>query len=195
VLRGSGDTIRAALWFCDLRGFTALSDRLPRDELIALLNDYFDCMAAPLEAHGGEIVKFIGDAMLAIFPVGDKGDTAAACAGAFTAAQEARRGMHELNERRNVAGQPALGHGIALHVGDVMFGNVGAHHRLDFTVIGPAVNLASRISGLCRTLGRDLVVSAALAEHLGDRVVSLGRHDLRGVAAAVELFGLPNDRG
>jgi adenylate cyclase len=195
VLRGSGDTIRAALWFCDLRGFTALSDRLPRDELIALLNDYFDCMAAPLEAHGGEIVKFIGDAMLAIFPVGDKGDTAAACAAAFTAAQEARRGMHELNERRNVAGQPGLGHGIALHVGDVMFGNVGAHHRLDFTVIGPAVNLASRISGLCRTLGRDLVVSAALAEHLGDRVVSLGRHDLRGVAAAVELFGLPDDRG
>jgi len=187
ITRGSGETVQAAIWYCDLRGFTELSERLGRDEVLACLNDYFDCMGAPIERHQGEILKFIGDAMLALFRLDDE----PACGRAMQAALEARRAMLELNDRRRAQGLPALGFGLALHTGEVMYGNIGTASRLDFTVIGPAVNLTSRIERLCRTLGLDLLVSDTFAEHCLCPMRSLGAHHLPGVARPVEVFTLP----
>jgi adenylate cyclase len=188
ITRGSGETVAAAIWYCDLRGFTALSERLGRDALLACLNDYFDCMAGAVERQGGEILKFIGDAMLAIFPLAD----ADACRRALAAALEARAAMAALNQRRRAQGDEVLAFGIALHEGEVMYGNIGAADRLDFTIVGPAVNLTSRIEGLCRTLERDLLISDAFAGHCaGPALRSLGQHRLPGVARPVEIFTLP----
>lgn len=193
IQRGSGDTIDAAIWFCDLRGFTVLSDTLPRDAMIALLNAYFDRMAEPVQAHGGEVLKFIGDAMLAIFPV-DANDREAsarkACRAALEAAGAAVGGMEDLNRQRAQDGTPQLDFGIALHIGDVQYGNIGASNRLDYTVIGPAVNLASRIEGLCKPLGQKVLASRNFARLCTGPLVSLGLHELQGVAAQQEVFAL-----
>jgi adenylate cyclase len=187
ITRGSGETIAAAIWFCDLRGFTALSERIGRDALIACLNDYFDCMAGPVEAHGGEILKFIGDAMLAIFPL--EGEDA--CRRALAAAVEARTAMNRLNDGRRAVGEEVLAFGIALHTGEVMYGNIGAVDRLDFTVIGPAVNTTSRIEGMCRVLDCDLLVSEAFVRTCEAAPFrSLGRHALSGIERSVELYTL-----
>jgi adenylate cyclase len=188
ITRGSGQTVRAAIWFCDLRGFTELSERTDRDTLLACLNQYFDCMAKPVEEHGGEILKFIGDAMLAMFPL----ETEQACQRALQAALDARAAMGKLNGERAARGEEALGFGIALHAGDVMYGNIGAASRLDFTVIGPAVNLTSRLEKLCRSLGLDLLISdvftgmCACADYR-----SLGTHRLTGISRPVEVFTVP----
>ena len=188
ITRGSGETVRAALWFCDLRGFTVLSERTDRDTLLALLNQYFDCMAKPVEQHGGEILKFIGDAMLAMFPL----DTEQACPRALQAALDARAAMDRLNAERAARGEQALGFGIALHAGDVMYGNIGAADRLDFTVVGPAVNLTSRLERLCRTLGLDLLISDTFAGSCACADYrSLGSHRLIGIARPVEVFTVP----
>ncbi len=189
ITRGSGETVSAAIWYCDLRGFTALSERLGRDALLACLNDYFDAMAGAVEAHDGEILKFIGDAMLAIFPLAEED----ACQRALHAALDARAKMAALNARRSERGDETLGFGIALHAGEVMYGNIGSARRLDFTIIGPAVNLATRIESLCRTLGRDLLISDRFAYYfLGYELHSLGRHHLAGIARPVEVFTLPD---
>lgn len=188
ITRGSGATVHAAIWFCDLRGFTALAERSERDSVLACLNQYFDCMAAPVERHGGEILKFMGDAMLAMFPL----ETDAACERALQAALDARAAMAQLNRERLARGEEALGFGIALHIGDVMYGNIGTASRLDFTVIGPAVNLAARIEGLCRTLARDLLISDDFARLCAAAPLrSLGLHRLEGVARPVEIFTPP----
>lgn len=190
VRRGTGATLNAVLWVSDLRGFTALSDRLPREELIALLNNYFEIQGNAVEQAGGEILKFIGDGMLALWPLDGEGPDAVART-ALEAAQAAIAGMRALNAERADWGQPWLGCGIALHVGDVMYGNIGAPDRLDFTVIGPAVNLASRIEGLCQPLGRQLLTSRAFADLAGaDGLVPLGAHPVRGLTAPVEVLGL-----
>lgn len=194
IRRGSGLTMQAVLWYCDLRGFTTLSDRLALDRIIALLNGYFEIMGGAVQERGGEIVKFIGDAMLAVFaiPAGSGPEqVAAACAIALDAARDAQAGMERLNAQRAAWGQPRLGAGIALHHGDVMFGNIGAPDRLDFTVIGPAVNLVTRLEGLTRGLGRGLVTSADFARACPDAgLASLGLHPVRGLDRPVELFGL-----
>ena len=185
--RGTGETISAAIWHCDLRGFTMLSERWPRDDVIASLNAYFDTMAAPVVEAGGEILKFIGDAMLAIFPM----DEERACERAFRAALDADAGMAALNAARRAAGQDELAFGLALHVGDVMWGNIGAQQRLDFTVIGPAVNVASRLDELSKELRRPLVVSGDFAGRCSrahEVLERLGRYPLRGVEQAVEVF-------
>jgi adenylate cyclase len=188
ITRGSGETVRAAIWFCDLRGFTELSERTDRDALLACLNQYFDSMAGPVEQHGGEILKFIGDAMLAVFPL----DTNDACRRALQAALDARAAMAQLNRQRLAQGEDALGFGIALHTGDVMYGNIGTADRLDFTVIGPAVNLTSRLEGLCRALGLDLLVSDTFAGMCACADYrSLGTHRLIGIARPVEVFTVP----
>jgi adenylate cyclase len=188
ITRGSGETVRAAIWFCDLRGFTELSERTDRDTLLACLNQYFDRMAKPVEDHGGEILKFVGDAMLAVFPL----DTSDACRRALQAALDARAAMVQLNRQRLAHGGEALGFGIALHTGDVMYGNIGAANRLDFTVIGPAVNLTSRLEGLCRALGLDLLVSDTFAGMCACADYrSLGTHRLIGIARPVEVFTVP----
>jgi adenylate cyclase len=185
ITRGSGETVRAAIWFCDLRGFTALAERLDRDRLLACLNQYFDRMAKPVEDHGGEILKFIGDAMLAMFPL----DTDDACRRALQAALDARAAMAQLNRERTAQGEQTLGFGIALHAGDVLFGNIGAANRLDFTVVGPAVNLAARLEGLCRELGLNLVVSDTFAGMCATcEYRSLGKHSLVGISRPVEVF-------
>ena len=191
ITRGSAETIAAALWYCDLRGFTAMADRLPRDELIRLLNDYFACMVGPVHGHGGEVLKFIGDAMLAIFPIADDLDRDRACLNALAAAEEALADLARLNAERRAAGKPELEVGLALHTGAVMYGNIGAPDRLDFTVIGPAVNLVVRLEGLCSILGRPLIGSARFASPCGSRLQSLGHHRLKGIAEPQEVFGLP----
>jgi adenylate cyclase len=188
ITRGSGETVRAAIWLCDLRGFTELSERTDRDTLLACLNQYFDCMARPVEQHGGEILKFVGDAMLAMFPLEDD----QACPRALQAALDARAGMDRLNSERTGRGEEALAFGIALHAGDVMYGNIGAANRLDFTVIGPAVNLASRLERLCRTLGFSFLISDTFAGMCACADYrSLGRHRLLGIARPVEVFTVP----
>jgi adenylate cyclase len=191
IRRGDAETIAAALWFCDMRGFTELSERLPRDAVIATLNDYFECMAGPIHASGGEILKFIGDAVLAIFPIKDDLDRDRVCHIALAAAQDALSDLETLNERRTEAGTDPIRIGLALHTGAVMYGNIGAPERLDFTVIGPAVNLVTRIEGLCPVLGQPLLASARFASPCGSKLVSLGRHPLRGIAEEQEVFGLP----
>lgn len=192
IIRGSGTTLRAAIWTCDMRGFTTISENWPRDDVIAMLNEYFDTMAMPVEAHGGEILKFIGDAMLAVFPLA----APEACANALRAAFEAREGMRELNQRRVARDQPEIGYGIALHVGDVMYGNIGAASRLDFTVIGPAVNEAARLESLSKDLRRRVVLSGPFAGLCGcsaEFLTSLGRFRLKGVGGEMEVFGLVDD--
>jgi adenylate cyclase len=185
IRRGSGETIRAVIWLSDLRGFTTLSDRLPRDALIALLNGYFDCVGGAIEAAGGEILKFIGDAVLAIFPLGARYDLGVIARAAVGAAEKARAGLAEL---RKLPGGAELDFGVALHVGDVMYGNIGTSQRLDFTVIGPAVNLTARLESLAGALGEPIVVSADIAKALGGKAESIGRHNLKGMAAPVEAF-------
>jgi adenylate cyclase len=188
ITRGSGETVRAALWFCDLRGFTELSERTDRDTLLACLNQYFDCMAKPVEAHGGEVLKFIGDAMLAMFPL----ETEQACQRALQAALDARAAMDRLNAERSARGEEALAFGLALHAGDVMYGNIGAANRLDFTVVGPAVNLTSRLEKLCRSLGLDLLISDTFAGMCACADYrSLGTHQLTGISRDVEIFTVP----
>ena len=193
ITRGSGETIPAAIWFSDLRGFTALSQTKARDELLALLNDYFDAITAPIVEREGEILKFIGDAVLAIFPLKDDG----ACQRALDAAMAAKAALKAVNAARIKQGEAALAAGMALHVGEVMYGNIGSAERLDFTVIGPAVNLASRIEGLCPVLGADLLMSAAFKQRLDPAVMleSQGLHRLKGIEDAVEVFRLPADAG
>ncbi len=186
IRRGSGETIRAVIWFSDLRGFTPLSDRLPRDTLIALLNGYFDCVGGAIAAAGGEILKFIGDAVLAIFPLGAGRGPAEAAQAALGAAQAARAGLAAL---RALPGGDGLDFGVALHAGDVMYGNIGTAQRLDFTVIGPAVNATARLQSLASTLGEPILVSAEIAAAVGAASLeSVGRHALKGLAEPVDAF-------
>ena len=188
IRRGTGETIRAVIWTNDLRGFTVLTDRLPSAALNELLNQYFEIMAGAVMAEGGEVLKFIGDGMLAIFELADNGQIADACFSALRAARNAAAATERCNTDRVSAGKPAIRFGIALHVGEVYYGNIGAPGRLDFTVIGPAVNQASRLEKLSTELGRSIVTSAGFAASALQHLESLGFHQLRGVAEAQEVF-------
>jgi adenylate cyclase len=150
-------------------------------------------MAGPVHAHGGDVLKFIGDAMLAIFPIADDLDRDPACERALKAAKEALRDLEALNARRREQGETPIESGLALHRGTVMYGNIGAPDRLDFTVIGPAVNLVARLEPMCKPLGRRLLASASIAEPCGSTLVSIGTHTVRGFAEPLELFTLPDD--
>jgi adenylate cyclase len=189
IRRGTGMALAAVLWSSDLRGFTERSDRLPSERIIAILNALFEAQAAGIRAHGGEILKFIGDGLLAIFPIAESDAVAAVAKAAVAAAQDAISAVASLTDHPAMDGEPPLDIVIALHIGTVHYGNIGAADRLDFTVIGPAVNLVSRIENAAKTLGQPIVVSAELAAAL-DSVVSLGRHRLRGLPAPQELFAL-----
>jgi adenylate cyclase len=186
IQRGAGETIRAVIWLCDLRGFTNLSETLPRDALIDLLNCYFGPMCDAVAARGGEILKFIGDAMLAIFPIG--ADAAQTCAAALLAADDAQTALAKENQRRQGLGLPQIDYGLALHVGDVLYGNIGSDTRLDFTVIGPAVNLTARVESMCRQLGRSVLLSSDFVGAGGISAQSLGTFPLKGVALEQEIF-------
>ena len=189
--RGSGRHIHAVIWSSDLRGFTQLSHMLPLEELINMLNDYFERMVTAIHAHGGEVLKFIGDGLLAIFPLGDAAFQHYAARAALNAATAAEHAIDELNRERRTAGKPAIRYGVALHIGDFMFGNIGAPERLDFTVVGPAVNLTERLEALTVQLERRLLVSADFARVAGRPLVPLGRFQLRGVDEPQAVFGLP----
>jgi adenylate cyclase len=187
VTRGAGKALRAAIYFCDLRGFTALTDRRPPAEVIALLDRYFEAIVGPVSEHGGEVLKFIGDAVLAVFPA-TGGDDRAACGRALLAA---RRALEDTGSLRPSGGGSRLEFGVALHLGEVVYGNIGARDRLDFTVIGPAVNEAARVESLCRPLGASLLLTAAFAAACPDAPLrSLGHQELRGVSEPQEIFTL-----
>jgi adenylate cyclase len=193
IRRGESVTIAAAIWQCDLRDFTAMSNQLPRDEVLAILNDYFDAVTRPVLARGGEILKFIGDSVLAIFPMKDDLDRDDKCRVALTAAEEALEAMRDVNELRASAGKAPLSVGIGLHAGSVSYGNIGSQTRLDFTVIGPAVNLAARITGLCRPLNQKLLASKAFASPCGSKLVPLGHYPMHGFDQPQEVYGLPEE--
>jgi adenylate cyclase len=184
--RGSGTTVRAAIMICDLRDFTRISDNWPRDDVIGLLNGYFDAMSEPIARHGGEILKFIGDGLLAIFPLSQP----SACANLLHAVAEARQAMVALNEKNSEAGFAPLNYGIGVHVGDVMYGNIGSRTRLDFTVIGPAVNMASRLETLTKQLGRTVLLSRAFADFVESDfdLERVGEYPVRGFNDSIELF-------
>ncbi|MBK8266340.1 MAG: adenylate/guanylate cyclase domain-containing protein [Nannocystis sp.] len=184
-LRGTGQLIHAAIWFCDMRGFTALADRSPASEVVMALDRFFEAVAGPIGTHGGEVLKFIGDAVLAIFPVIADG-VGAACGRALAAANAAVHGVARLNQ---TGAMPPMDLGIGLHVGEVMYGNIGARDRLDFTVIGAVVNEVCRVESLCRTLASPILMTAAFAAACeGARVRSRGIHELKGVAAPQEIY-------
>ena len=188
VGRGTGETIRAALLAADLRDFTALSEVTAPAAMIATLDAWFDRVAGAVHAFGGEVLKFIGDGVLAIFPVTlSPGD---ACEAGLRAIAAARAGMAHLDAVRQAQGLPPLPFGVALHLGDVLWGNIGAADRLDFTAIGPAVNLVSRLEGLCRPLGRSVLISGAAAAEISEPLVRLGEHMLRGIASPCTVFTL-----
>jgi adenylate cyclase len=184
--RGSGTTVRAAIMICDLRDFTRISDNWPRDDVIDLLNSYFDALSEPIARHGGEILKFIGDGLLAIFPLTQP----SACADLLHAVAEARQALAALSENNGATGRAPLDYGIGVHVGDVMYGNIGSRTRLDFTVIGPAVNMASRLEALTKQLGRKVLLSRTFADLVQGEfdLERVGEHPVRGFNEPIELF-------
>jgi adenylate cyclase len=193
ITRGAGEAMRAVIWVSDLRGFTNLSDRLAGPDMIALLNAYFETLAGAVLAHGGEVLKFMGDGLLAVFPIDAADDGKAAANAALHAASQAMQQLDALNANGatlldGVDGWRPIRTGIALHEGDVFFGNIGAPARLDFTVIGPAVNEASRVEALQKKLGRSILITAAVARHLDVPLDHLGQHELRGVASAISVY-------
>jgi adenylate cyclase len=193
VKRGDGDRIEAAFWYSDLRGFTALSESLPAAELLQLLNEYFENCAAAAAARGGEILQFIGDAILIVFEIRRADDEAAVCEDALDAAVDAFASIAVVNHRRRHAGLPQIEFGLGLHLGTVTHANVGAPNRLAFNVVGPAVNKTARIQALTKDAGVPLLLSEEFAARIKRPLRSLGRRDLRGVAGAHEVFTLAEE--
>jgi adenylate cyclase len=190
--RDIGETIQAALLYADLRGFTVLSESNPPAAVISALDAWFDRIAGPVHAFGGEVLKFIGDGVLAIFPVVG-GSPRGACDAALRAVAAARTGMAHLDEARRQQGLPLLRFGAALHLGEMLWGNIGAADRLDFTAIGSAVNLVSRLEGLCRPLDKVVLVSDTFAAETGVSLIPLGTHALRGIASPCAVFTVPEN--
>ena len=190
IRRGFVEEIRAIIWLSDMRGFTALSERLAPQELVDLLNRYFDCQVPPILKHGGEVLKFIGDGLLAIFPLAGNGDDAdEVCRRALAAARETRALIEALDKPAGDS-EGAIRFGLALHVGQVQYGNIGGGNRLDFTCIGPAVNLAARLEKVAAQLGQSIVGSAEFAAHLPGDFMRLGECTVAGFSAPQAVFGL-----
>lgn len=190
IVRGRAEKIRAVVWFSDLAGFTHLSELTESEGMLALLNDYAEVQVDAIERHGGHVLKFIGDAILAIFPHADDG---LACEQALAAAFDYRARLAALRSTRRAGGLTVPDTHLALHLGDLLYGNVGSPRRLDFTVLGPAVNEAARIEALCGSLEKPVIVSSAFAAKAGaarTRLVSLGRYALKGIARPQEMFTL-----
>ena len=189
IVRGVAEKIGAVLWYSDLHGYTQISDNSPPEQIIPLLNDYAEVVVSAVHGHGGDVLKLVGDGTLAIFPADNREE---ACLGALAAAVRVRDGVVELNGKRAAARLPITQVYLALHVGDVFYGNIGSKDRLDFTIVGPAVNEVSRILALSRSVEQDVLLSASFANALGSamrrRLVSIGRYALRGVAQPQELF-------
>lgn len=194
IFKGDIETLSAVIWFSDLRGFTELSGRLSPREIIDTLNELFDCQVPAIEACGGEVLKFIGDGLLAIFPLSDPATAPDRCAAALSAAERAFAAL----ERRNATAPHRIQFGLALHIGEFAYGNIGGASRLDFTAIGPAVNLTARLEGLTGQLGRPLVVSEEFARHTSIGLEEIGSFTLKGVGRAQRVFAphrLPEPTG
>jgi adenylate cyclase len=190
--REIGETIQAVLLYGDLRGFTELSETMAPEAVVDALDAWFDRIAGAVHAFGGEVLKFIGDGVLAIFPIGDQGPSAA-CDAALRAVVAAKAGMAHLDAARSAQGLTPLPFGLALHLGEMLWGNIGTANRLDFTAIGSAVNLVARLEGLCRPLGRSVLISGAVAAETTVTLIALGEHVLRGIATPCAVFGLPQE--
>ena len=190
--RHSVQRIQAVIWFCDLRGFSSVANRVPQEELVEILDAYLEAMARPVLDHRGQILKFLGDGFLATFPLAQR-RRESVCVDALAAASQLLEYFPRFNAERRAAGKKTLEFGVALHLGEVLYGNIGASERLDFTVVGSAVNEASRIEGMCRPLQRKVLVSQAFHEaavSCGGRLVSVGFHALRGIREPQELFSI-----
>jgi adenylate cyclase len=190
IRRGHVEELRAAIWLSDMRGFTTLSERLPPQALIDRLNVYFGCQVPAIIDHGGEVLKFMGDGLLAVFPISDTDAPGAVCQRALACAREVRKLIAELP--RQSADDEPIRFGLALHAGEVMYGNIGGGNRLDFTCIGPAVNLAARLEKVAAKLGETIVASADFAGHCGNEFRRLGEFPVAGFAAPQTAFGLAN---
>lgn len=199
IERGAGNNIHAVIWFCDLRDSTVMANSMPRQSFLGVLNDFFDCTAGAALDHGGEVLRFLGDASLAIFPTGEVVigaekrccDTASACLSALAAAKDAQDRLKRLNATREQRGDAPLRFGLALHMGNVTYGNIGVAQRLEFTVIGAAANRAARLEDLCKDLDQSILVSAEFKRCFPGQLVSLGHYALRGISTPEEIFTLP----
>ncbi|MET0705909.1 MAG: adenylate/guanylate cyclase domain-containing protein [Tardiphaga sp.] len=186
IRRGHTETMHAAIWLSDLRGFTALSDRLPPERVVEILNLYFDCQVPTILEHGGEVLKFMGDGLLAVFPI--DGDEPAVCGQVLEAAAEARAAVDALQFEIGDTTE-RFRFGVALHVGRILYGNIGGGNRLDFTCIGPAVNLAARLENMAKRLGRTIVASSAFADICPGGWQALGEFPIAGFARAEHVYG------
>ena len=194
IRRGHAEAIYAAIWLSDMRGFTLLADRVPPQTLLELLNEYFDCQVPAILEHGGEVLKFMGDGLLAIFPIGSDSDPGEVCARALAAAYQARGNIATLDQQRQTE-TGALRFGLALHIGKVLYGNIGGGNRLDFTCIGPAVNLAARLEKLAAKLGRVIVASGDFARYCEAEFQALGEFPLAGFSSEQNVFGACDEQG
>ncbi|MHA1537774.1 MAG: adenylate/guanylate cyclase domain-containing protein [Alphaproteobacteria bacterium] len=189
IRRGDGKTLHAVIWYSDLRGSTRMSETLDADDYIHVLNDYFEATAGAVLQAGGDVLSFIGDAVLAIFPIGEAENTAAgACRKALEASAKAGARLARTNKAREGRGAEALDYGLGLHVGDVVFGNIGVPERLSFSVIGPVVNTVARLEALTKTLKRPVLVSAQFADTLPIAWDSLGHHTVSGITEPLEVY-------
>jgi adenylate cyclase len=193
IRRGHTEAMQAAIWLSDLRGFTPLSDRLPPETIVEILNRYFDCQVGPIRSHGGEVLKFMGDGLLAVFPVVAAGDTAAVCQRVLEAVNESRTNVEALRYADADHAVDNFRCGIALHIGRVLYGNIGGGNRLDFTCIGPAVNLAARLEKLASRLRRTVVASAEFAGACRTGWTDLGEFPIAGFAHAERVYGLEDE--
>jgi adenylate cyclase len=185
--------MQAAIWLSDLRGFTALSDRLPATTVVEILNQYFDCQVPVIRKHGGEILKFMGDGLLAVFPIAkDGGNLGAVCDACLEAGKEARANVDAMHYPSS-DGVERFRFGVALHIGAILFGNIGGMSRLDFTCIGPAVNLAARLEKIASKLHRTVVASAAFAGACHNDWTDLGEFPIAGFSRAQRVFGLRDE--
>ena len=186
IRRGYVEAIRAAVWLSDMRGFTTLSEQAPPQAVIDVLNRYFGCQVPAILDHGGEVLKFMGDGLLAIFPIAGDNDAATVCCRTLSCALEVRTRIAELP--RKTENEAAIRFGLALHVGEVMYGNIGGGNRLDFTCIGPAVNLAARLEKIAATLGETIVASADFASHCPRKFMRRGKFSVAGFLAPQTVF-------
>lgn len=197
IKRGDGEIIYAVIWFCDLRQSSLMAESMSQKEFLGTLNDFFDCMGGAIINHGGEVLRFIGDAALAIFPIGNRSDD---CCGnldaeikqagqkAINAVEQAQQDMALLNAQRQKNNRPALRYGVGLNLGEVTYGNIGTSSRLEFTVIGSAANEAAKMESLCKQLNKSILISDSLAKHFPDKMTSLGKFDLSGIKEKRELY-------
>ena len=193
IRRGHTDTMHAAIWLSDLRGFTALSDRLPAETVVDILNQYFDCQVSAIRGHGGEVLKFMGDGLLAVFPIDEYvGDVEQVCSSVLEAARESRGSVEALHYPIGEAVE-RFRFGVALHVGKILYGNIGGGNRLDFTCIGPAINLAARLEKIAGRLGRTIVASGGFAGICRAAWHDLGEFPIAGFSKAEHVYGLVDE--